>query len=204
MIAHLNWKYGQLKSESGALPASKGRGFTLIELMLVVAILAILLAIGVPNLMNLMIKSRLSGQVQEFYGTISFARSEAIKRAKPVSICKISSSFNIDSPSCGGSWSTGWMVFVGDKDTSTITKSDVLRVFPPLSTNYTLNVNITNFATYITYNRLGMVENTGVGGTFVFCANSDETRARAITVTKTRPRIVPSTETISITSCESP
>ena len=94
------------------------------------------------------------------------------------------------------------MVFVGDSTTTTITKANVLRVFPALPTNYTLNVNSTNFTTYVTYSRLGMVANNDVGATFVFCANSDESKARAIAITRTRPRIAVATETFN--DCGSP
>lgn len=77
---------------------SRNRGFTLIELMVVLAIAAILLTVGVPSFRDLMIKNRLSGQIQEFYNAINFARSEAIKRGNFVSICKSS-----DGSTCGGS-----------------------------------------------------------------------------------------------------
>lgn len=195
------------------MSASRRRGFTLIELMVTLAVAAILLTIGIPSFRDLMIKSRLSGQIQEFYGALSYARSEAIKRGNFVTICKSS-----NGSSCGGNWSDGWIVFENKDNDSPAVRDNIggsneeplLRVFPALPTNYTLNANI-NFTNYITYDRFGMANNRG---TFVFCANSDESKARAIAVIPTRPRIatdtdgdgIPNTKSdgSNLTSCESP
>lgn len=190
----------------------RNKGFTLIELMITLAIAAILLVIGIPSLRDLMIRSRLSGQVQEFYGVISFARSEAIKRGSFVSICK-----SADGSQCGGNWSDGWIVFVNNDNDSPAVRDDIggaseeplLRIFPALASGYTLNAN-GNFTNYVTFDRIGMANNIG---TFVFCANSDESKAKAIVVSRTRPRIatdsdgngIPNKDDgTDITSCESP
>lgn len=186
------------------MSTSRSRGFTLIELMVTVAIVAILVTVGIPNLRDALIRSRLSGYVQEFYGALTLARSEAIKRGFSVSICKSS-----NGTSCTGNWSDGWIIFVNKNDNADVdTGEDILRKYPALPSNNTLNAN-NNFTNYITFDRLGMANNMG---TFVFCANSDETKARAITITRTRPRIVPNTfqtpkkedGTTDITSCENP
>ena len=197
----------------------RSKGFTLIELMLTVAIAAILLAVAVPALTNLMIKNQLSGQIQTLQGTINFARSEAIKRGRHVSICK-----SIDQSTCcqvSGStctdWSGGWIVFENSDNDVPADRDDIggpneetlLRVFPALPSGYTLSAN-NNFTNFVTYNRLGMANQMG---TFVFCKNSDETMARAIVVTQTRPRIaidasgngIPENDTGGdISSCENP
>lgn len=187
------------------MSTSRSRGFTLIELMVTVAIVAILVTVGIPSLRDAMTRSRLSGYVQEFSGALTLARSEAIKRGLPVSVCK-----SANGSSCGGNWSDGWIIFVNKDDDSPAavdTGEEILRIYPALPSNNTLNAN-NNFTNYITFSRLGMANNMG---TFVFCTNSDETKARAIAITRTRPRIVPNTfqtpkkeDGTDITSCESP
>ncbi|KAB2930022.1 MAG: prepilin-type N-terminal cleavage/methylation domain-containing protein [Candidatus Contendobacter sp.] len=189
------------------MSAFRNKGFTLIELMVTVAIVAILVVVGIPNLRDAMIRSRLSGQIQEFYGTLSLARSEAIKRGAFVSICK---SNNGTGCTAGSAWRDGWIVFVNNDNDSpaAVDGGDtILRVFPALPSSDSLNAN-NNFTNYITYDRFGMANNVG---TFVFCANSDETKARTIAIIRTRPRIVPNTRDIPktedgtpITSCENP
>ncbi len=185
------------------MSAFRNKGFTLIELMVTVAIVAILVVVGIPNLRDAMIRSRLSGQIQEFYGTLSLARSEAIKRGAFITICKSS-----NGTGCTGNWSDGWIVFVDPNANGAVDGGEtILRVFPALPSGDSLNAN-NNFTNYIAYDRFGMANNVG---TFVFCANSDETKARTIAIIRTRPRIVPNTRDIpkkedgtNIASCENP
>lgn len=193
----------------------RNKGFTLVELMVVLAIAAILLTVGIPSFRDLMIKNRLSGQIQEFYNLINFARSEAIKRGNFVSICKSS-----DGSTCGDkdvNWSNGWIVFVNDNNDGPAARDNIgstneeslLRISTALPDGYTLNTN-TDFANYITFDRLGIANKTG---TFIFCRNGDKSKARAIILTRTRARIatdidkngIPNKDNgTDITSCESP
>jgi len=83
-------------------------GFTLIELMVVIAIGTLVMAIGVPSFTYITNSSRLSGEMNGLVGDLQFARSEAIKQGQTVSVC-ISS----DGVTCldTGNWQSGWIVF---------------------------------------------------------------------------------------------
>lgn len=91
------------------------RGFTLLELLITVAILAIVLAIGVPSFKYIINSSRISSEVNAFVGSLQYARGEAIKRGQSVAVCASS-----DGATCSGSsnWVNGWLVFV-DANSST-------------------------------------------------------------------------------------
>ena len=77
-------------------------GFTLIELMASIAIVAILLAVGVPALRDMIVAQNVRGAANDLYSDLIFARSEAIKRNAQV---------NVDQAT--GGWVNGWSVEVG-------------------------------------------------------------------------------------------
>jgi type IV fimbrial biogenesis protein FimT len=68
------------------------RGFTLIELMVTISVLAIIVAIGLPNLQSFVVSNRLNSHVNQFVGLMNYARSEAIVRNAIVIICAKSTS----------------------------------------------------------------------------------------------------------------
>jgi len=75
-------------NRNGKLALAKSqRGFTLVELMVTIAILAILATIGLPSFQRLIADYRVSSQANGVQGLLQFARSEAVKRRQSVSVC---------------------------------------------------------------------------------------------------------------------
>lgn len=68
------------------------KGFSLVELMVTVAIVAILAGVAAPAMQGMIIQSRLSGQTNDLVSAIQFARGEAIKRNQPVRLCRTENS----------------------------------------------------------------------------------------------------------------
>lgn len=89
------------------------RGFTLIELMVGITVLAILLGIGVPSFNEMMRDNRLVAQSNQLVAALSFARSESITRGIRVSVCPA----NGNVCSGGADWNTGILVFTDDTGT---------------------------------------------------------------------------------------
>jgi prepilin-type N-terminal cleavage/methylation domain-containing protein len=87
-------------------------GVTLIELMVTLAVISILLAVGIPAIGNLIATNRMSAAVNDLVSTLHLARSEALKNAESVSVCA-STNWASDAPSCDGTdLAAGWIVFV--------------------------------------------------------------------------------------------
>ncbi len=86
-------------------------GFTLLELLITLAISAILIGLAVPSLKSFMGDSELTSTSNEFVHSLQTARSEAIKRAGPVGLCPSAAPL-ADEPVCSGTdYAAGWIVF---------------------------------------------------------------------------------------------
>lgn len=108
-------------------------GFTLIELMVVIALLAILLALAAPNFSSLVKSSRVSSLGNEFVLGVSYARSEAIARNKCVTMC-VAEDITAASLKCkpaGPEWNSGWIIFSNPKCDSAAddTTAELLKAY---------------------------------------------------------------------------
>lgn len=115
------------------LPAQQG--FTVIELMVVVAIVAILAALAVPSFNPLIERWRVRQSVDGLQSALYYARSEAIKRGGNITIRKEASGANGCPLGIGaGNWDCGWFVFVDTNNNGTLNAGEeVLQRFatPP-------------------------------------------------------------------------
>jgi len=120
-------------------PRSPARGVTLIELMIVLVVLATTLSVATPMLQKLLYGNRLRAESNRFLGAINMARSEAVMRNLPVSICPSAMAVT-GKPVCTGTYAQGWMVFSNaDKDRVVDAGTDeVLKVFEGLPPGYRL------------------------------------------------------------------
>src|SRR5688572_29174195 len=104
------------------------RGFTLMELMFAIAILAILLGLGVPGFRQIIENNRLITQNNEVVTALNLARSEALRLAGDVTMCA-----SADGESCSEEtdWSSGWIVFVDSNADGTIADPEqIIQAWP--------------------------------------------------------------------------
>lgn len=81
------------------------KGFSLIELMVVIAIIAIVVAVAAPSYESMMAGSRLTSSSNTLVGALRLARSEAVTSKQNVFVCS-----SDDQATCAGSWANGGVV----------------------------------------------------------------------------------------------
>lgn len=104
-------------------PAPKARGFTMIELLMTIAIAAILLTVAVPSFRDFLLNSRMTTQTNEFVLALAYAKSEAVKRGVTVTVC---SRANDTTCAASTSWDNGWLVFVDNDGSGAINGADLV------------------------------------------------------------------------------
>jgi len=118
------------RNQSNSARVRGAAGFTILELLAAITVLAVFLTLALPNFQAAIQNNRLTSATNGFLTAMQFARSEALSRREPVSVCGSS-----DGATCNDDWETGWIVFVDDNDAGDTTAviadpNDVLRVWP--------------------------------------------------------------------------
>jgi type IV fimbrial biogenesis protein FimT len=136
-----------------------GQGFTLVELMVALAIAAILMTVAVPSMQDAALNGKLRAQSNAFLASLHLARSEAIKRNGRVVLCK--SSDGVDCAVSGG-WEQGWIVFSdnnNDANRAGDTDEVIVERHEPLASGFLLRGGA-SVASYISFNPAGSTMST--------------------------------------------
>jgi type IV fimbrial biogenesis protein FimT len=164
--------------------ARKNMGFSLIELMAVLGVLAILLTVGVPSFNNVIADNRLLSEVYSFRATLNNARTEALAQRTPVTVCRSS-----NGTSCvpgAGNWNEGYIAFTDLNDNGTLDpngpRGDKI-VQAKVQDNSTLDITynpLIGGTTMIRFNSRGNA--LGFSGTIKLCDDRGATKARGMAV----------------------
>ena len=115
---------------------ARDRGFTLLELLVTVAVAAVLLGIGVPSFIDTIRNSQMSASANDLLAAMHLARTEAVKRRTPVTVCSSADPLGV-APTCSAGNFNGWIVFAdtdGDiaVDAAAVPPEVILRAHGPL------------------------------------------------------------------------
>ncbi|MEG3790069.1 GspH/FimT family pseudopilin [Lysobacter sp. CCNWLW3] len=104
------------------MPSGNSQGFTLLELVVAIAIVAILVGWGLPSFQESLRSNRVATSANELIATMSLARSEALRSPQGGRVCT-----SADGSSCGGGWGDGWIVWTDRNNDNAPTADEVMR-----------------------------------------------------------------------------
>jgi type IV fimbrial biogenesis protein FimT len=167
-------------------------GFTLVELMIVVAVVAILLSLAAPAFSGMVSSVRLSSASNSLFSSLLLARSEAIKRNSRVVLCK---SVTGDACTSTDGWEQGWIVFHDVNNNATLDAGETLlsreSALPGLI-RLTGNSPVVNYVSYTPMGTTSYTSGAFQAGTLTVCIQSAaRVEARQIVISSAgRPRTV--------------
>ena len=160
------------------------QGFTLVELMVTVVIVAILGGVIAPSFSTFIKDNRLSNQINTLIGAIHYSRGEAASRRTIITMCASSNGSN-----CNGtnSWESGWIIFSDGNNTGNaiIDGDDELILFQEaLEGGNTLRESGFSFSTgKLHFNANGFLyDSDPSAGTMTLCDDRGSSEAKAIVV----------------------
>jgi type IV fimbrial biogenesis protein FimT len=164
-------------------PGPSGSGFTLLECLTALAVMALMVTFAVPQMRQLIASRSVAAHVDTFTSALRLARSEAARRNEAVSVCA-SITADADEPECAASaaagWQGGWLVFVDRGAVGEVDDGDeVIRVEQAL----TASGGIRSSRRCLTFRPQGLALNAT--GSYTFAPRGDWSDADRAGLTRT-------------------
>lgn len=146
------------------IDSTNRRGFTLTELIVVLAIISITATIGIPSLQDVVAGTKIRNNVMELRDGITYTRTSAISRSAHTILCPWN-----ENTGCHSDWSKSISIFVDRNHDETPDGNELLRVLTPSDISITVIPRPTG-KRYFRFGPTGMI--SGQAGSFVVCMNT--------------------------------
>lgn len=149
-------------------------GFTLVELMITLAIAGMLATVAIPSFMGMVASSRVTAASNELVTALNMAKSEAIRSGYNTILCK-----SANGTECGGNWSDGWLLFIdANSDQEKQESEKVIRAHASFDSSLGF---VFKTANYIEFRPNG---HTNKNGHFCFRNSYENENSRAVYTTQ--------------------
>jgi type IV fimbrial biogenesis protein FimT len=160
---------GPLGMARGSSPCAAAGGWTLVELMIALALAAIMVTLAVPGYHDWIATYQLASHAEHLANSLALARSEAIKRGHRVNLCPAPGGVRCAD---GANWDAGWLVYVdANRDGRNADDEPVLRAEAAAPAGIQVRAN-RPVADYVSFTGLGQARLLAGGlqmGTFTLC-----------------------------------
>lgn len=156
-----------------ATKSPKMNGFSLIELLVTIAVSSIVLTVAVPSFKEIIDNNRIITTTNILVASLGFARSEAVKSGISVSVSRLGATSQ--------DWKDGWQVFQDVNGDGTLNggTDTLLKTYDAIPAGFTLKTGA-SFADSMTYEASGLLKGAA-GDTFKLCdSDADISKAREI------------------------
>lgn len=157
--------------------AANVRGFTLLELMVTLAVAVVLLTIAIPSYRSVVTRNSVAANANDLVGSLNYARSEAVSRGTTVYVCASQNQTTCRNDSI---WSDGWIIYAPAADASAATPDadNRLRVHGATGSGFSV---VSNDPTPLSFNADGFAI---IGRTFTL-QTEDHQSTTTVTVAST-------------------
>ena len=175
--------------QTGQAGVRRDVGFTLLETLVVVAVLAVLLGLAVPGLSGWRERQQLQVQAEDFWGSLMLARAQALLHQQHVTVCPASSAGACDAAE---GWHAGWLVFVDANRNGRREADETLlqqRAGAPAAVRITGNSTVNRSIGYGAEGRSESLTGAFQAGTVSVCASGQSMGWQVVVNAAGRPRL---------------
>jgi type IV fimbrial biogenesis protein FimT len=170
-------------------PPGRAKGFTLLEALVVLAVLGVLVALAVPALSGMQARHQLQAQAEGLLDSLVLARSEALRRQQRITLCPRTLDNTCDATA---PWQNGWLVFVdANHNAQREVDEPLIEVHGDVPPAVRMGVTST-VKGYFSYGSEGRSQSTGgafMAGTWRFCQSTAQEGWQVVSNALGKPRI---------------